>query len=345
MATSILASKMVSRSLRFVVELKSPQEDFITQRIIGPSSPLAKLFGRPGQVLLWPGQILLGQPRENGQNPLVSLDPLPLVAEWLRNGSFMVLRLLEQDVPAFWVQMRSFAKQVLNTESDDAADWVAARVVGRWRSGAPLTRTPDADNPEFITDNRISNDFGFRFDGVRPPLVSDEAPLPSLPLSKADPDAVICPFAAHIRKVNPRDDSVEQGSPSDTLTRLLVRRGIPYGPRFLDPRHALPDGQERGLIFVSYQASFERQFEFLMQNWVNGDDAPRAGGGRDGVLGHHKPQGEMAPTSINIIDKSGSEHRLAQTSDFITVRGGGYFLTPSITALEHLAAGAAGETT
>jgi Dyp-type peroxidase family len=318
---------------------KSAPDRFITERLLDSSSPLATRYGRPGQVLLAPGQLLLGQPRQNGGKPDTPLDPLSLPADWLRNGSFMVLRVLEQNVPGFWGQMRAFARQVLDAEDDAAVDWTAARAVGRWRSGAPITRTPDADNPDFTADNRILNDFGFRQSGSPPQLQPGEPPLADLPLSRADPDGIICPFAAHIRKVNPRDDSVEQGSPGDTLTRLIFRRGVPYGPAFQDPRHAVADNQERGLIFVCYQASIARQFEFLMQNWVNGDSAPHADGGRDGVLGRHLPQGETKATAFDIADKGGMKHSVPQTMDFITPRGGGYFFTPSMTGLAELARG------
>jgi deferrochelatase/peroxidase EfeB len=160
--------------------------------------------------------------------------------------------------------------------------------------------------------------------------------LPDLPASIADPDGIICPFAAHIRKVNPRDDSVELGSPDDTLVRLLVRRGIPYGPGFPDPRHAAADGVERGLIFVSYQASIERQFEFLMQNWVNGDDAPHAVGGRDAVLGTRAARDDLSATTVSITDPAGVAHHLPQIGDFIATRGGGYFFAPSISGIAAL---------
>jgi Dyp-type peroxidase family len=318
---------------------KSAPDTFIVERIIDRSSPASQLYGRPGQVLLWPGQLLIGQSRQNGQDPTKPLNPPPPQIDWAKNGSFMVLRILQQDVPAFWREVRSFAQGVLGSTDDDAIDWVGSRVVGRWRSGAPIMRTPNADLADFAADNRIVNDFGFRVDGVKPPLVPTERPLPDLPLAKGDPGGLVCPFAGHIRKVNPRDDAVELGGPGDTLTHLLVRRGIPYGPAFADPRQANEDQTERGLIFVSYQSSIERQFEFLMQNWVNGDDAPHFGGGRDAVLGRHRPQGEMSETSIAIADKGGTVDRLPQTGDFIIPRGGGYFFAPSLTGLERLVGG------
>lgn len=174
-------------------------------------------------------------------------------------------------------------------------------------------------------------------------IIRSWPPLPDLPLAMPDPEGRMSPYAGHIRKVHPRDDSVELGSPDETLVHMIARRGIPYGPAFPDPRHAAPDQIERGLVFVSYQASIERQFEFLMQieflmqNWVNGDDAPHVGGGRDAVLGRHAPQGQVGSTQLTMFDKVGNAHTLPQLSDFITPHGGGYFFTPSLAGLRHLA--------
>jgi hypothetical protein len=80
----------------------------------------------------------------------------------------------------------------------------------------------------------------------------------------------------------------------------------------------------------------ERQFEFLMQNWVNGESAPREGGGRDAVLGAHRAMAGQPPTTIRIVGADGTPHLLPQMSDFITTRGGAYFFAPSLRGLQAL---------
>ena len=62
-----------------------------------------------------------------------------------RNGSYLVLRQLEQDVPAFW----RFADAAGGRGPDRR---LAAKMVGRWPSGAPLVLAPDADDPGIERD-------------------------------------------------------------------------------------------------------------------------------------------------------------------------------------------------
>src|SRR5688572_590430 len=71
---------------------------------------------------------------------------------------------------------------------------------------------------------------------------------------------------AHVRKVNPRDSATDLGKFEDTLTRLILRRGIPFGQPIIGVEQPSPDllAQERGLMFLSYGATIENQFEFLM---------------------------------------------------------------------------------
>ena len=132
--------------------------------------------GLPGQDLVWPGEFILGYP---GQDPLDAVKPgpvAPLPAPWARNGSYMVFRRLEQRVPEF----RAFvAAQAARLGMDP--DLLAARMVGRWRSGAPLELAPLEDKAWLGRDAKRNNDFSYAED----------------PFQRA------CPYAAHIRKLNP----------------------------------------------------------------------------------------------------------------------------------------------
>jgi hypothetical protein len=96
----------------------------------------------------------------------------------------------------------------------------------------------------------------------------------------------VCPHAAHIFKVNPRDRATNLGPDFDTLTRRILRRGIPFGA----PLGGLQDdGVSRGLHFLCYQASIVDKFEILQQNWANNTGAP-TGGGNDLIIGQTKTE-------------------------------------------------------
>jgi len=187
----------------------------------------------PGRTLLWPGEFVLGYPRQKnsakcgvaGPNP----DPGPLSAggpAWTKDGSFLVLRRLQQDVAAFDAQVQALAR-----EFGVAAELIEARLMGRSKSGVWLKDLPHA-------------------------------------LSVQDRH---CPLAAHTQKVYPRDERMFHRAPdmaSEIETHRLLRRGIPYGPSFDRARPgtaALP----RGLLFLAYQSNIEAQFELVQNKWMN----------------------------------------------------------------------------
>src|SRR5439155_21183917 len=126
------------------------------------------------------------------------------------------------------------------------ADWVAAKMMGRWRDGTPLVERPGADKGEGLRKHSMhENDFSYALD---------------------DPQGMHCPFGSHIRRANPRD-SLQPDDPTQqaiTNRHRLLRRGRPY------EYQPLPNEQaEKGLLFLCICADLERQYEFVQQTWIN----------------------------------------------------------------------------
>ncbi|WP_176510596.1 Dyp-type peroxidase domain-containing protein [Bacillus thuringiensis] len=134
-----------------------------------------------------------------------------------------------------------------------------------------------------------------------------------------DSEGKICPFAAHIRKLHPRDVH----STELNLTKMLLRRGIPYGKSF----ELAPD-EERGLLLMTYQASIKDQFEFMQQAWANNIKFPSEGAGEDPIWGQKDNGGEKYTFKLPEKDKS-----INFMQEWVTMTGGAYFFQPSIKAL------------
>ena len=302
--------------------------DFITPRHISASDPRARLFARPGQVLVWPGQFLLGEPRQDPQNLFAPASPATNFPTWARRGSYLVFRRLRQDVRAFWDFVGRGAAQV-----GIEPQRFAAMLVGRWPSGAPLMRAPAAENPALAGDQWANNHFIFD-DDTRP---SNLRPIPgyggdNFAQASADVLGAVCPHFAHIRKANPRDSASDLGKPADTLLRLILRRGIPFGPPLVGVKKPTPAlrRKERGLIFASYMSSIEDQFEFLTRRWANSTVQPNFGG-HDPLIGQRDERGNRA-RFIEFPAPSGPV-RIAITDELVTPTGGGYFFAPPISAI------------
>jgi Dyp-type peroxidase family len=257
---------------------------------------------KPGQAMIWPGQFILGLPRQDDADPDHPLDPLPC-PDWAKNGSFVVLRRLRQDVDGFWQTMKDEAARIGSGPEFPGIDHtrLASMLVGRWPSGAPFVLSPKTDNPDLSR----SNDFTFGDSDGFPP---------------------VCPFAAHVRKVNPRSDPVEGGGPRSSLTRRFLRRGIPY----------TDSPSDRGLIFVSYQSSIQNQFEFVSRQWASREDlpvVPPGGGisGFDAIVGQNADGGRER--SSILFSPAGVAVPVKLPRDVVVPTGGGYFLSPSISTL------------
>ena len=131
-------------------------------------------------------------------------------------------------------------------------------------------RAPREDNEEMGRDRLANNLFGFATHSGRVALKDGLTMRDDWDQAVPDPVGLICPQAAHIRKVNSRETPNDMGASRASLDRRILRRGLPYG-KTLDED---PDNDDRGLLFVSYQTSIERQFEFLNNRWMGQPGQP-----------------------------------------------------------------------
>ena len=263
----------------------------------GISHPAVEGSGIPGRNAHEPpfkaGEFVLGYTDETG-----GMAPVPAPEVLGRNGTYVVFRKLHQRVAAF----RRFLAE--SARGSDGEELLAAKMMGRWRSGAPLARCPFHDDRELGADPRRNNDFGFG----------------------DDPTGYGTPPGSHIRRANPRDASVAG------VVRLhrMIRRGTAYGPEL--PSGALDDdGVERGLMFAFVGAHLGRQFEFVQSEWINGGDFLGLGDAKDPVAGSHDGHGGYS------IPRRPIPRLLRGLSRFVVMRGGEYCFMPGLRALRWLA--------
>jgi Dyp-type peroxidase family len=313
---------------------------FLAYRQIEPSIvPDTWLYGLPGQLLVWPGEFVFGYPGSSA-DPLVPGPVKQPGPSWSRNGSYLVFRRLRQDVAGFWDFMATEAKRLSGQPGFEG--WtdhrLAAALVGRWKSGAPLLRAPDADNEELGADRLANNSFGYGKPAGTLGLVDGQTTNGRWPEAVADPVGLVCPLAAHIRKVNSRESPNDMGASRASLDRRILRRGLPYGEPLRVPAPGQADGAdqddgERGLLFISYQSSIADQFEFLNNRWMGSPVNPRSPSGHDMVVGQNGQPGEHRERSCVVFGKDLEEETISTSSDYVIPTGGGYFFSPSISAL------------
>lgn len=326
----------------------------ITRRLIDPekspqTDPLLPEFAQPGQPLVWPGQFVFGYKRQNRNDarnpPAAPNDIMMSCPEWGRNGSYLVLRRLRQDVPAFRSFMRTEAERLRSKPgfSGMTAERLASLLTGRWPSGAPLMRTAVQDDTKLARNRFANNYFQYVENSPGPfvlkPDVTHDAD--DFALSRRDKKGITCPLAAHVRKVNPRDTVTEQGRSQDTLTRMILRRGIPFGPTCpgementaLEMSSSETELKaQRGLIFLCYQTSIENQFAFLQRNWANHESNPSSGRGEDPLIGAGA-EANGRHRFVEIRSLENTAETLELPADWVVPTGGGFFFSPSISAI------------
>jgi Dyp-type peroxidase family len=255
--------------------------------------------GQPNGTGAWrdvaTGEFLHGYIDEDGNLPAAPAAPFNL------NGTYVVYRKLHMNVAAFRKFMAEAGRRYPGGEEK-----LAAKIVGRWRDGTPLSVSPDGPDPSVVADPRRINDFSYR----------------------DDPIGLVCPRGSHIRRANPRD---AEGFFDGRLTNRhrIIRRGRPYGPPL--PDGALEDdGQDRGLVFVCFNADTWRQFETIQRLWIDDGDPFWLGASKDFLVGTPHGKGGMTiPGSPPFF--------LCPQPQFVTLRGGEYLYQPSISALRWIA--------
>jgi Dyp-type peroxidase family len=268
------------------------------------------LFGHEnGHHEVAPGPVV----RDDARGRAARLDPHPLAEGFLdfgRNGSYLVVRELKQDVAAFWTSMRANAEHIRQRDPQGSAHvteaWLAERVVGRDVDGNLLCPSGKLDPKAGAPDN----DFGF-FD--------------------RDQAGVGCPRGSHVRRANPRDALAPTPDQKPTLlaaanNHRILRRGRKYGAPAVDPWTA--DGVDRGLLFMCLNTDIARQFEFVQQTWLLNPNFATLYDETDPLVG---PEGPMT------IHEDPLRRRIT-VQTFVKMVGGEYFFLPSLPAIDYLAA-------
>jgi deferrochelatase/peroxidase EfeB len=249
--------------------------------------------GRPIKA----GEFILGYPGEAGV-PLAMPQPDTLG----RNGAYVGLRKYQSRVGAF----NRFLRE--NGQTDEERELLAAKLVGRWRSGAPLTLAPTKDDAALGEDPQRNNDFTYA----------------------NDPQGKQAPLGCHMRRMNPRDTKMPVLT--DVNIHRIIRRSTTYGAPY-DPNAISEHDDEvaRGIYFLFISAKAMNTLEFLQQEWINDGTFMNLGNERDPLVGLQ----EDGPTFT--IPKEPVRRRIHGIETFNVLRGGEYLFMPSLSALKWLA--------
>jgi len=235
---------------------------------------------------------------------------------WAVDGSYLAFRYLFQNVPEFNNFLKENPVPVPGLTPEEGSELLGARLVGRWKSGAPIDLSPFDDDPELAADPERNNNFRFAAEkGFQK----------------------ICPFAAHVRKTNPRADLEDPPFSASIQKNRITRRGIQFGPELTkEEKKAGKTLENRGLLFACYQTSINDGFAFLQKSWANNPGFPPQepqNPGLDPLIG----QGNR---TLSGTDPNNPLTELAMP-DFVVSRGGEYFFSPSLKALKETLAAAA----
>jgi Dyp-type peroxidase family len=271
------------------------------------------------------GEFILGYPSEGRE-----MSSMPVPHALTRNGTYLVVRKLEQHVVRFRDFLRTQAAVLgavpgikLPSSPRAAEDFLAAKMFGRWPDGSSLDLYPAARAGD------KSNNFNYA----------------------DDPEGTRCPLGAHVRRANPRASLGFGGN--IVRRRRLIRRGIAYGKYLSEAAIEADAGDRRGIMFLAFNASISQQFEFVQQQWINYGDDFNQGNDTDPIAGNRFGGGRMVVPDQPFRRVENGVGRMVIPGDqrtarqsflcadipcFVTTKGGDYFFVPSLTGIRLIAA-------
>jgi len=292
-----------------------------------------KLTGEKSQTLagwqpLETGEFLLGYRDEAGARPRAPSPPLLSF-----NGTFMVLRKLHENVASFDQYLDH-----IGHEFSEGPEALAAKLSGRWRNGAPLSKFPTQ-----ISAENFAAQWLWAKRAVAQAKSSIERRAAKAKFAELhqrftafdfrdDAAGGRCPLGAHMRRANPRSGpdaaaGLPDAEPRSTRHRIL-RRGLPYGDSLAERR----DDGEHGVVFIGLCADLKRQFEYVQKQWLNSGDDLSLGDERDPLTGCHPAEGGSVTLQADPAE-SQPPFFCNKLPRLVTTRGGDYFFVPSLTAL------------
>lgn len=334
-------------------ERPSPKEHF--GYVDGISNPYFKGCGNPSSWVFGAGKLMSrSEPRsEQSWAPLETgefilgykdeaqeLPAAPIPRMLSMNGTYMVYRKLHENVGSFNRYLDELGKDYPGGREE-----LAAKMVGRWRNGAPITSYPTKEEADSYGQALVEAELKREQASTDEERKNANAHLQQLRKGLRaytyhnDIPGHQCPVGAHTRRANPRgalefgQDGAFNDKPSAlTNRRRLLRRGLPYG----QVENSDSDDGDHGIIFMCVNASIERQFEFVQQQWMNYGNDFKLSNEKDPIIGNHNGQDHF------MIQGSSAEKPpffCAKLPRFVDTRGGEYFFIPSITAVRMMADG------
>nr|WP_294936224.1 hypothetical protein [uncultured Flavobacterium sp.] len=243
----------------------------------------------------------------------------------LENGTFAAFRLLYQDEAKF--------NEFITSDPTTPPELMAAKMCGRWRDGTPLVVSPDKEDKDLGKPGSKNFNFtNFNYLTATPNQPGD---------TSSDADGLRCPYASHIRRANPRDDSSVTGNNDNAEKHRIVRRASPYGPIY-DP--AEKSGVQRGLVGLFIGAVLDFQFRFVSRIWfdLGGFRNPDASPNQSGVDPLFGPQvADVNPghDTVFAYNDHGTYKKIPNMTRFIRTDGSLYLFLPGLQGLKSLAQG------